>query len=271
MIIAGVELHDAEPVSGGDICRAYRGRLADGTRVFAKTLPAPPPGLFAAEARGLERLRAAGGPTVPLVVGVGDDGLVLSWIETAAPSPAAAESFGRALAALHAAPCESFGAADDGYIATLPLDNSPAPDWGTFYVERRVLPYVGALSPAERRDVEAACARITEVAGPPEPPALIHGDLWSGNLVWTAAADVALVDAASVHGGHRETDLGMLALFGAPHLDRILAAYEEARPLAEGWRDRVPLHQLHPLLVHATLFGGGYGARAAAAARTALG
>jgi fructosamine-3-kinase len=276
VIVAGVELHDAVPVAGGDICRAYRARLTDGTPVFAKTLPAAPAGLFAAEARGLDRLRAAGGPRVPEVVGLDDDGLVLGWIETGPPTPEGARAFGRALAVMHAARCDSYGASADGFIGPLPLDNRPPDnrpdaDWGTFYVERRVTPYLGALSPAERRDVEVVCARIGEVAGPPEPPALIHGDLWSGNLVWSADGDVVLVDAASVHGGHRETDLAMLALFGAPYLKTILAAYDEQSPLADGWRARVPLHQLHPLLVHATLFGGGYGARAAAAARAVLG
>jgi fructosamine-3-kinase len=75
-----------------------------------------------------------------------------------------------------------------------------------------------------------------------------------------------LIDPAA-YGGHRETDLAMLDLFGAPHLGRILAAYDEATPLAEGWRDRVALHQLYPLLAHAVMFGGGYGARADAVAR----
>ena len=111
--------------------------------------------------------------------------------------------------------------------------------------------------------------RIHEVAGDPEPPARLHGDLWSGNLVWGTDGQVWVIDPAA-HGGHRETDLAMLALFGAPHLQRIVDAYDEAAPLADGWRERVALHQLHPLLVHAVLFGGSYGARAAAAARTAL-
>ena len=99
-----------------------------------------------------------------------------------------------------------------------------------------------------------------------EPPARLHGDLWSGNVLWTAQ-EAVLIDPAA-HGGHRETDLAMLALFGAPHLERVLAAYDEAAPLADGWHDRVLLHQVHPLLLHAVLFGGSYagagGARGAA-------
>ena len=97
-----------------------------------------------------------------------------------------------------------------------------------------------------------------------EPPARLHGDLWSGNVLWTAD-EAVLIDPAA-HGGHREADLAMLALFGAPHLERVLAAYDEAAPLADGWRERVPLHQVHPLLLHAVLFGGSYGGAGVCAA-----
>jgi fructosamine-3-kinase len=106
--------------------------------------------------------------------------------------------------------------------------------------------------------------------GVPEPPARLHGDLWSGNVLWAADGRVWVIDPAA-HGGHRESDLAMLALFGAPQLERIIGAYEEVAPLAEGWRERVPLHQAWPLLVHAALFGGGYGTSAAGALRRARG
>jgi fructosamine-3-kinase len=268
--IAGVELREARAVGGGDICTAYRAVTHDGAGVFAKTHPAPPDSFFAAEAAGLDLLRVAGGPPVPELVAVGADGLVLSWVESGRPSVGAARAFGAALARMHAASLPSFGASADGFIGALTLPNAPGVGWSSFYVERRLLPYVAALTPAQRRDVEAVCARIDELAGPPEPPARIHGDLWSGNLLWGADDSVWLIDAASAHGGHRETDLGMLALFGAPHIAEIVAAYDEQAPLASGWRGRVALHQLHPLLVHATLFGGGYGARAAAAAQSLL-
>ncbi len=133
------------------------------------------------------------------------------------------------------------------------------PDW---YAARRVLPYLrravdgGVLSAADAAAVEAVLARIAELAGPAEPPSRIHGDLWSGNVLWSGGRGW-LIDPAA-HGGHRETDLAMLALFGAPYLDRILDAYQEVSPLAPGWQQRVPLHQLHPLLVHVCLFGAAY-------------
>ena len=117
----------------------------------------------------------------------------------------------------------------------------------------------GALSERGARAVERTCDRMAELAGPPEPPARLHGDLWSGNLLggW-------LIDPIA-YGGHREVDLAMLQLFASP--SRVLAAYEEAAPLADGARDRVDLYQLFPLMVHAVLFGGGYGASAEQAAR----
>ena len=270
MKIAGLELRDARPVAGGDICAAYRAVIDAGDTVFAKTHRAPPTGFFAAEAIGLELLRVPGGPPVPDVVGVGEDGLVLSWVDSGRPTVAGAQAFGRGLAQMHAAGRPTFGAASDGFIGSLPLPNGSCADWPTFYVQRRIRPYLAALRPSQRQQVEAVCGRIESLAGPPEPPSRIHGDLWSGNLLWGADGQVWLVDAAAAHGGHRETDLAMLLWFGAPHLDAILAAYDETFPLAEGWRERVALHQLHPMLVHATLFGGAYADTAAAAATSLL-
>ena len=155
-----------------------------------------------------------------------------------------------------------------------PLGNAAEPDWGSWYAERRLVPYLkrarddGALTLADARPVEAVIGRIGELAGPPERPSRIHGDLWSGNVLWPGGRG-ALIDPAA-HGGHRETDLAMLALFGAPYLDQILSGYHAAVPLADGWRARVPLHQLHPLLVHACLFGSEYVPQVTAAARRAL-
>ena len=138
----------------------------------------------------------------------------------------------------------------------------------------RLLPYARmardaeTLSAADVRLVETVCSHIGALAGPPEPPSRIHGDCWSGNVLW-ADGRGWLIDPAA-HGGHRETDLAMLRLFGAPHLDELLASYDEAAPPADGWRERIPLHQLHPLLVHVCLFGTAYREGALTAARAAL-
>jgi fructosamine-3-kinase len=151
------------------------------------------------------------------------------------------------------------------------MRNEPGAAWPSWYAAHRIEPYLRRAVDQGRLDasgpVGQVCERIDELAGPPEPPARLHGDLWSGNVLWSG--EVWLIDPAA-HGGHRETDLAMLALFGCPQLDTILAAYDEAAPLAPGWRARMPLHQLFPLLVHAVLFGGGYARSAIDAARAAL-
>jgi fructosamine-3-kinase len=273
--LLGIGVVSTTPVAGGDICTATRLRLTDGRGAIIKTRPQAPEGFFQREAEGLRWLGEAGGAKVPQVLAVADDCLVLDWIEPSKPTPDLAERFGRDLATTHRAGAESFGGPRDGYIGRAPLPNRALPTWPEFFASRRVMPYVraavdrGSLTPEEASTIESVMRRIHDLAGPAEPPSRIHGDLWSGNIVWGADGDVWIIDPAA-HGGHRETDLAMLSLFGAPHLQRILDAYDEAAPLADGWRDRLPLHQLHPLLVHAVLFGGTYGARATAAAKQLL-
>jgi fructosamine-3-kinase len=247
--------------------------LADGREAFVKAAP-DQAGVFAAEAAGLRWLAEPDGDApVAAVLAADEHLLVLPWLPAESPAPAAAERFGRELAALHARSPDSYGAPWEGFIADLPLDNTLSDEgWPRWYAERRLAPFLSRaghhLEAAEVRLVERVIDEIDDLAGPAEPPARIHGDLWSGNVLWSGGRGW-LIDPAA-HGGHRETDLAMLALFGAPHLPRVLAAYDEVSPLADGWRDRVPLHQLHPLLVHLELFGGSYRTSVVEAARAAL-
>ncbi len=269
-------VRDMRSAGGQHGVRHYRLALADGRAAFAKLADAGADARagFAAEASGLRWLAAAGAAAVPEVLGSDEQSLVLGWIAGESADRAAAARFGRELAGLHAAGADAFGAPWPGVMAGLPLPNAAGPSWPEWYVSQRVLPYLrlardaGTLSRADAAVVESAADRAAAVAGPAEPPSRIHGDLWSGNLLWSAGRGW-LIDPAA-HGGHRETDLAMLALFGAPYLDQILARYQEVAPLADGWRDRVPLHQLHPLLVHVCLFGSGYREPALAAARSTV-
>jgi fructosamine-3-kinase len=264
--------------------------LSGGRRAFAKAVPAlaesaaPDPGgtvsgdiasAFAAEANGLRWLGKAAAVPVPEVLAVGPEALVISMIPPGRATPEAAFGFGTDLARLHAAGADGFGAPWPGFIASLPLDNTrDAGDWPQWYAQRRLSPFLsravdaGALRPEDARLVEAVINRIGSLAGPAEPPSRIHGDCWAGNVLWSGGRGW-LIDPAA-HGGHRETDLAMLGLFGAPSLDRILAGYNDTVPLAAGWRSRIPLHQLHPLLVHACLFGASYREEVGSAARAAL-
>ncbi len=273
--LLGTAVVATTPVAGGDICTATRLRLSDGRSAFVKTRPHAPDGFFEIEAAGLTWLGEAGGAGVPDVLGTSEDCLILSWIEPGRPSLDGVEDFARRLGQTHQSGAPQFGAEREGYIATIPLTNNPTDTWAEFWPTRRVLPYLkvardrGNVSPEDVEAIETAMDKIGDLAGPHETPSRIHGDLWSGNVVWSSEGVGLLVDPAT-HGGHRETDLAMLALFGAPHLSRLLEAYDEATPLADGWRERQPLHQIHPLLVHAILFGGSYGSRAGAAARSLL-
>ena len=172
-----------------------------------------------------------------------------------------AEALGHGLAALHQSPIEQFGLDRDNYVGTVPQDNTPAMQWPAFYASRRLEPLIRTNVDAGQLPSEAStrfdrlAARLETLCGPPEPPALVHGDLWFGNC-FGADGEPVLVDAA-VYGGHREMDLAMMRLFGGFD-ERTFAAYDELAPLADGHRERVALYQLYPLLVHVTLFGGGY-------------
>ncbi|MEV6303799.1 fructosamine kinase family protein [Actinoplanes sp. NPDC051861] len=261
------------PVSGG-VCAASRLTLDDGASIFAKTWPSDPApdGMFVAEAAGLAWLRSAGAVPVPEVLVALPSLLAMEWVQPGEPTRRAAEEFGRGLAGLHRSGADAFGAAMPGWIGPLPLDSTlTSGRWGPWFAERRLLPFVktsadrGALS---GDDVTLISQIIKTLEGydESEPPSRIHGDLWPGNVLWAADGRAWLVDPAA-QGGHRETDLATLALFGGtPFLDVILGAYQEVWPLAAGWRSRVPLHQLHLLLVHTAAFGGGYRGAVRAAA-----
>jgi fructosamine-3-kinase len=277
--LLGAPVRDLRLIGRQHLCLHYRAELAGGRGIFVKNSERWPTDSFRSQARGLRWIAEPGAVPTPEVLGCDDRTLVLSWIPAGPPAAAAAERFGRDLAGLHSPQVTpgAFGAPWPGFIATLPLDNTLVTGqdaWPQWYATRRLLPFLrraadaGQLGQTEIGLVESVIDRIDEVAGPAEPPSRIHGDCWSGNVLWSGGRGW-LIDPAA-HGGHRETDLAMLALFGAPYLDRILAAYTETFPLAEGWRSRVPLHQLHPLLVHVCLFGAGYASSVTTAARQSL-
>ncbi len=251
----GTGVVSADAIAGGDINDAFRVHLADGRTVFVKSHASAPPGMFAAEARGLDWLREARAMRIPEVVAIAESWLALEWIDLAGRPESAA--FGRALATLHRMAAPRIGLDAPNYLASLPQDNTAETDWPTFYVERRLRPLCTRARLGVDRQLDALLAR-PDVFGPAEPPARLHGDLWWGNVA-SAGGEPVIFDPA-VYGGHREVDLAMLALFGGVS-DRLAAAYDEVYPLADGWEDRVTLYQLYPLAAHACLFGGGYGSQ----------
>ncbi len=240
---------------------------------FTKRRPDAPSGFFEVEAAGLRWLAVPGGAPVVPVIGVDAASITLGRVQTTRPTARAARRFGEQLASTHDAGAAAFGIgpdgwSGDGYIGEAPLRLRPHAGWGEFYATERVLPYARRAGLGSGRAViEALAERL--VAGEFDdaaPPARIHGDLWAGNVLFSGES-ATLIDPAA-HGGHRITDLAMLALFGLPFLGEVHAGYQDAsRQLPSGWRELIGLHQVHPLLVHAVLFGGGYGARAIAAAQ----
>ncbi len=236
---------------------------------FTKTRPDAPAGFFEAEAAGLTWLASAGGARIAQVRGVEPGRITLERVAESVPTAAAARDFGAALSRTHSAGAAAFGAPPDGWTGPLfigrrPMASAADATWGGFYARDRVLPFVtlaervGTIGDTEARDIRRACERVS--AGDfddDQPPARIHGDLWAGNVLWSPDG-VVLIDPAA-HGGHRETDLAMLHLFGCPFLDDVLDGYRSETDLAAGYEERIPLHQLHPLAVHAAGHGRHYG------------
>lgn len=262
----GVSPRSVHPLRGGDVARSFRVELEDDRTVFAKTKPDATAEFFDTEARGLRWLREADALPVPEVLAVGFDPplLVLAWIDEARTRPASDASFGRALAGLHQHHPETFGRADRRPTGSRSLPNEPASSWGQFYAECRLLPLARMAADSAALDaytiagLEQVAGRLDQFEGADEAPARLHGDLWAGNRIVDSAGVSWMIDPAA-HGGHREFDLAMMALFGG-WADDVFSAYNEVFPLASGWRERVALHQLAPLAVHAIKFGGGYAA-----------
>ena len=267
-LIADLDVIRVTPVRGGDIARAYRLDTPSGP-VFLKTHPSPTRMLFEREARGLRALREAAPPElrIPEVLAASPRGLVLEWIDEGGRGPTTESALGVGLARLHSLPAPHFGGLDgdtSGYLGSVEVDLTPASSWSEFYLERRVLPLTRRAVAEKRvpakalRLLDVLSPRVDELCGPPEPPSLVHGDLWAGNRLVDVTGVNWLIDPAA-HYAHREFDLAMMALFGGFGAEAF-ASYNETHPLADGWQDRIPWHHLTPLLVHAILFGGGYGA-----------
>lgn len=258
-------VEDATPVEGGCISDAERITLSGGSVVFAKSGANLPDDLLAVEAEGLAWLREAQAVRVPAVIALDDELLVLEWIEPGPRTAATDMTLGRDLATLHRTGAGAFGWHRDGFIGSLPQRNTPPVEgnWPHFWVNRRIQPLTrqarqrGTVDDHVPALVDRLEHRIDHLAGPAEPPARVHGDLWWGNVHVDRQGEPWLIDPAA-YGGHREVDLAMLHLFGTPS-PGLIDAYHEVFPLAEGWRERLRLWQLEPLLVHAVLFGGSYG------------
>ncbi|MDF7663835.1 fructosamine kinase family protein [Bifidobacterium sp. ESL0763] len=260
---------------------------------YRKSRAHAPQGFFECEGKGLQWLggaQAQGGPKVVDVYGYGDGWLDIEQVDSCSPTPKAAHDFGVALAHMHDSGARCFGCAPDGYDGTcyfgplqdpVPMPTGAWSDPADYLAQGRLLPMVrlgierGELDDSDLRMTKEVIDALPDLLGPAadDRPARVHGDLWSGNVMWSADAGqprAVLIDPAA-HGGHREEDLAMLGLFGMPYLDEILDGYQSAHPLRKGFRERTTLWQLYPIAGHCLFFGGGYVSEYRAMCRSLLG
>ena len=261
----GTDITATRPLGGGDINYALMLETTSG-RFFMKYNSASRyPGMFRAEAGGLQLMKTTSSVAVPEVIGFGDDGkdafLLLQYLEPGHRSDKMMEEAGRLLSLMHRHSSPTFGLDTDNYIGSLPQKNTRYTTWAEFFAVCRIEPMLrmardkGLLEQRILKGFSSLLARLDELV-PAEAPALVHGDLWGGNYLPCADGKVYLIDPA-VYYGHREMDLAMTLLFGG-FPEAFYEGYHSEYPLQSGWRQRTDIHNLYPLLVHVNLFGGGY-------------
>ena len=254
-----------EPIGGGDISKTLKLLLYDGTNYLAKFNNFEHGfDMLQTEAKGLKTLGSTNCIRVPEVHNVGVcqhvNYLVIEFISTSRPSQRFWSNFALSLGQLHRQTNHAFGFAHDNFIGSLPQRNTKTKNWPTFYQQCRITPQItmaheADLLSADHMQKFEKLLQLSEQLFPAEPPALVHGDLWSGNFL-VADDDPVLIDP-SIHFGHREMDLAMTKLFGGFD-DRFYQVYESSFPLERDFETRIDLYQLYYLLVHLNLFGRSY-------------
>ena len=252
-------------VSGGSINDAYRLQTSNKSYFIKVNDKHKHPGMFEAEAKGLKIISETNTIAVPGVVltGAVDDQsfLLLEWLDPVSPDPETSQLLGRQLAEMHRCTTDQFGLDHDNYMGSLPQSNKRHFKWSSFFIEERLQPMVkiaadkGYLNSMDVKNLETLYNKLPGLFSG-EPPALIHGDLWSGNYLISASGKPYLIDPALCYG-HREFDIAMTTLFGG-FLNEFYRSYNDEFPLAEGWEQRIDLWNLYPLLLHLNLLGVGY-------------
>ncbi len=260
-----VRILDLQSVGGGCINDCYRVESSAGRFFLKVNSDTRFPGMFKAEAKGLELLGDHSEFAVPKPIIVESSGvqqfLLMEWLESGDAGLDFDQQFGRKLAELHKASQSKFGLDHSNYIGSLSQSNTAHSTWAEFLWLERLLPQI-KLASSSRLMTRAMISGFDLLENrlhsiyPEEQPSLIHGDLWSGNYGISEDGNPMIFDPA-VYYGHREMDLAMMKLFGGFSAS-IFESYHESFPLENGWNERIPIGQLYPLMVHVNLFGSSY-------------
>jgi len=261
-----INIETVFPIKGGDINDAFRLESFN-KKYFLKVNSAKNfPNLFNKEARALTFLEQTNTFNVPKILTTGEAGddfqyLLMDWIEPSTPSVINWENLGRNLAKLHQNTHNQFGWNEDNYIAIVLQPNKKTSTWQEFYTENRIMPMMKLLqkkkliTSKQVKSAENLCKQLNSIF-PEEQPSLIHGDFWNGNILADKNGEFTVIDPA-IYYGHREMDLAIARLFGGFD-DAFFDAYQEVFPLEPNCKERLPIAQLFPLLIHAYLFEGYY-------------
>ncbi len=250
-----------DPVSGGCIHQVQRVQTASGECFILKQEPGKFADVFQREAEGLEALKVSGGPVIPDVYLVGEEYLLLSDLQPAPRCKDFWQIYGQQLAVVHLQQNSRFGFENDNYIGSNPQENTWLENGWEFFRDLRVMNQIkwandrSLLDAKDIRKLENLLVQLPELI-PEQPASLIHGDLWSGNLISDKGGKPALIDPA-VYYGWAEADLAMTDLFGR-YPEEFFKAYTEINPLEKDFRSRFPLYNIYHLLNHLNLFGKGY-------------
>lgn len=244
--LLGIRVSGAAALSGGDLSAVHRLRLADGGSAIAKQGP-----LVSEEAEMLVAIAARGAPA-PAVLAVGEDLLLIAEMPNDGQLHTSWDSLATVLRTLHAVSGRAYGWPADYAFGRVAIPNGATEDWPSFWAERRLRTHLPHLPAPLARRLDRLAGRLPDLLPRDPAPALLHGDLWGGNVLTSGGHVTALIDPACYHGD-REVDAAMLTLFDAPP-----ARFFEALALAPGWQERQPIYRLWPLLVHLRLFGSSY-------------
>ncbi|RMA57610.1 fructosamine kinase family protein [Ulvibacter antarcticus] len=256
-----LDIKSVTPLSGGDINKVFKLKCASEDVVIKLSNKSEFHAMFETEAKGLELLQSTRSFRIPKVIGTGDfvdeTYLLLEYIPHGTPSPDFDLKFANNLVMLHQNTQRHFGLPYSNYIGSLPQYNGEESTATGFYIDQRLQPQLEIAYDLgfQFPNIDLFFGNITDEI-PEEPPALIHGDLWSGNFLIASEGSPVLIDPA-VSFAIREMDLGMMKLFGG-FSEAIYSEYNNIFPLVENWENRIQIWQLYYLLVHLNLFGSGY-------------